>query len=143
MILQIKTTKAITIQGTSHYPGHTYASGEWVDLMPFIAFGTMEATTNSVDGPNAGRSIENGYMIRDLLGFKEKIPIVTIPLLIQDCRALRSLIMEETLYVRTDFFEGAVKSYDMYPGATVTMSHVIDYADGSTLGKISFNLIEL
>lgn len=143
MILQIQTNSSITIQGSGHYPGASYSAGGWVDLIPLMAYGTLEGTTNSVDGPNAGRSIDNGYMIRDLLGFKEKLPIVTIPLLLQDCQALRNLIMREDFLVRTDYFTGALTTYDMYPGATVTITHIQNYEDGSVLAKIAFNLIEL
>lgn len=143
MFLQIQAKKPITIHGSAHYPGGTYNTGDWVNILPYSAYGTMDATTNSVDGPNAGRSIDNGYMIRDLLGYKNKVPFVSYPISLEDCQALRQLVMEEELAVRTDIFEGAMTTYDMYPGATVTITHVQSYTDGSVMGKISFNLIEL
>ena len=131
------TGESLTIKGS------TYANGTWVDISPFQAYGTMEATTNSVDGPNAGRSIDNGIMIRDLLGYKEKIPFVSIPMPIEDCRTLKKLIKQTTLSVRTDYFEGATTTYRMYPGATVTLTHVQNYSDGRIFAKLAFNLIEL
>ena len=143
MILQIQTNAAITIQGSGHYPGATYSAGQWVNLVPMLAYGTWEPTTNAVDGPNAGRSIDNGYMIRDLLGYKEKMPVITVPLRMEDAQALRKLVMRESFTVRTDYFEGALTSYEMYCGATITMTRVKTLTDGGSYDKISFNLIEL
>lgn len=143
MILQIQANSSITIQGMGHYPSGSYTTGQWVNLAPMLALGTMEATTNAVDGPNAGRSIDNGYMIRDLLGYKEKVPVVTVPLLLADAQALRQLVKGESVNVRTDIFEGALTTYEMYCGATLTMTHVITKPGGVALYKIAFNLIEL
>lgn len=122
--------------------GITYPNNSWVDIVPFMAYQTLEGTTNSVDGPNAGRSINDGRMIRDLLGYKEKIPFVSVPMPIEDCRAFKKLIKRVTLNVRTDYFEGATTTYTMYPGATVTLSYVQNYSTGA-YAKLSFNLIEL
>ena len=139
MFVQIKNTtgNAITLGGVS------YANNVWVDITKYMAYQSLEGTTNAVDGPNAGRSINDGIMIRDLLGYKEKIPVVTVPMPISDCRAIKKILKPATLQVRTDYFEGVTTSYDMYPGATVTLSFVQSYSDGSEYAKLSFSLIEL
>ena len=138
MFVQIQNAgSAITLKGI------TYNTGVWVDITQFMAYQTLDGTTNSVDGPNAGRSIDDGTMIRDLLGYKEKMSFVSIPMPIQDCRAIKKLIKQSTLKVRTDYFEGTQTNYTMYPGATVTLSYVQKYPDGSEYAKLSFNLIEL
>ena len=138
MFIQIQNAgSAITLKGV------TYNTGSWVDITHFMAYQSLDGTTNAVDGPNAGRSIDNGTMIRDLLGYKEKIPFVSIPMPIQDCQALKKLIKQSTLKVRTDYFEGTQTNYSMYPGATVTLSYVQKYADGSEYAKLSFSLIEI
>lgn len=139
MFVQIKNTtgSAITLKGIQ------YNNNVWVDITPYMAYQSLEGTTNSIDGPNAGRSINDGIMIRDLLGYKEKIPFVGIPMPIEDCRALKKLIKQSTLQVRTDYFEGVTTTYTMYPGATVTLSFVQAYSDGSEYAKLAFSLIEL
>ena len=138
MFVQIQNAgPAITIGGI------TYNTGVWVDITRFMAYQSLEGTTNSVDGPNAGRSIDNGTMIRDLLGYKEKIPFVGRIITLSECQALKKLIKQKTLKVRTDYFEGTQTQYDMYPGATVTLSYVQKYKDGREYAKLSFSLIEL
>jgi len=51
-----------------------------VDITPYIAHGGVKWSRNDVDGPNAGRMLENGDMDRDRVSTKYRWDITCRPL---------------------------------------------------------------
>lgn len=128
MILQIYNTRA--------------ASNEdpWVDITPYIKYQGVEGTRNDVDGPNAGRVIDNALMYRDRLATKRKFQITTIPLNMSTAVMIENLLMPEFFTIRTDYFEGTVKPYTVYSN-NVSKTYVINKEYGE-LVKLSFPIVE-
>lgn len=128
MILQIYNTRA--------------ASGDdpWVDITPYIKYQGVEGTFNSVDGPTAGRVIEQALMYRDLLATKIKFQITTIPLKQSEANMIINLLLPEFFTIRTDYFTGASKQYTVYSN-NISKTYVINKEYGE-LVKLSFPIVE-
>lgn len=112
----------------------------WVDITPFIKYQGVEGTRNDVDGPNAGRVIENALMYRDRLATKIKFQITTIPLKMSTAVMIENLLMPEFFTIRTDYFEGSPKQYTVYSN-NVSKTYVINKEYGE-LVKLSFPIVE-
>ena len=112
----------------------------WVDITPFIKYQGVEGTRNDVDGPNAGRVIDNALMYRDRLATKRKFQITTTPLKMSTAIMIENLLMPEFFTIRTDYFEGTVKPYTVYSN-NVSKTYVINKEYGE-LVKLSFPIVE-
>lgn len=112
----------------------------WVDITPFIKYQGVEGTFNSVDGPNAGRVIENALMYRDLLATKIKFQITTIPLKQSEANMIINLLLPEFFTIRTDYFTGSPKPYTVYSN-NISKTYVINKEYGE-LVKLSFPIVE-
>lgn len=112
----------------------------WVDITPFIKYQGVEGTRNDVDGPNAGRVIDNALMYRDRLATKRKFQITTTPLKMSTAVMIENLLMPEFFTIRTDYFAGTVKQYTVYSN-NVSKTYVINKEYGE-LVKLSFPIVE-
>lgn len=112
----------------------------WVDITPYIKYQGVEGTRNDVDGPNAGRVIENALMYRDRLATKMKFQITTIPLEMSTAVMIENLLMPEFFTIRTDYFTGSSKQYTVYSN-NVSKTYVINKEYGE-LVKLSFPIVE-
>jgi hypothetical protein len=112
----------------------------WVDITPYIKYQGVEGTRNDVDGPNAGRVIDNALMYRDRLATKRKFQITTIPLNMSTAVMIENLLMPEFFTIRTDYFTGSPKQYTVYSN-NVSKTYVINKEYGE-LVKLSFPIVE-
>lgn len=118
-----------------------YGSSSYTDITDLIKFQGVSWSSNSVDAPNAGRSLD-GYMNRKLIGFKDKFEIQCIQLTTEQLDALTSLLEHEWLSVKITTSTGTV-TRQMYPGATIKSAFCIKRKDGTELWDgYSFSLIE-
>ena len=111
----------------------------WVDITPWIKYQGFEGTRNDVDGPNAGRVIQNALMYRDRLATKYKWNITTIPLDNTTAKLIEELLMPEFFTVRTDYFTTTLTSYTCYSN-NVSKTYVIN--KGYDMVKLSFPIVE-
>lgn len=112
----------------------------WVDITPYIKYQGVDGTRNDVDGPNAGRVIENALMYRDRLATKIKFQITTTPLKMSTAVMIENLLMPEFFTIRTDYFTGSPKHYTVYSN-NVSKTYVINKEYGE-LVKLSFPIVE-
>lgn len=118
-----------------------YGSSTYTDITDMIKFQGLSWSSNSVDAPNAGRSLD-GIMHRKLVGFKDKFEISCIQLTTTQLDTLTTLLEHQWLTVRITTTSGTV-SRTMYPGATIKSAFCIKREDGTELWQdFSFSLIE-
>ncbi len=116
-------------------------TSQWVDILWAVKYEGFEGTRNDVDGPNAGRVIQNGNMDRDRLGTKYKWTMTTVPLTEAQAASIEALLMPEFFRVRTDYFTpGTNTIYTVYSN-NVSKVHVIQRNTGA-LVKLSFPIVE-
>ena len=114
-------------------------NSRWVDVTPYIKYQGFEGSRNDVDGPNAGRVIDNALMVRDRLATKYKFTATTIPLPNSVARNIERLLMPEFFQVRTDYYSDTVTTYTVYSN-NVTKAYVI--YKGYDMVKLSFPIVE-
>lgn len=115
---------------------------QWIDFTPIIAFQSFEGSRNDVDGPNAGRVIENAKMERDRLATKYKFTFTSIPADNATINQYEQYLMPEFFKVRTDYYSpGSSKIYECYSN-NVTKAHVIHRATGEDLVKMTAPIVE-
>lgn len=113
----------------------------YTDITDLIKFQGVNWSSNSVDAPNAGRSLD-AMMNRKLIGFKDKFECQCVPLTTNQLDALTTLLEHEWFKVKVTTTTGTV-TRDMYPGATIKAAYCIHYADGTEMWDgYSFSLIE-
>ena len=115
----------------------------WVDIVPYIKYQGISGSRNDVDGPNAGRVIQDAMMTRDRLATKYKWEITTIPLDNDTAKMIESLLMPEFFRIRTDFF-GNFSQYECYSN-NVQKTYVIRKKAGVTYYdyvKLSFPIVQ-
>lgn len=118
-----------------------YGSSTYTDITDMVKFQGVNWSSNSVDAPNAGRSLD-GIMHRKLIGFKDKFEIQCIQLTTTQLDTLTTLLEHEWLTVKITTSSGTV-SRTMYPGATIKSAFCIKRADGTELWDgYAFSLIE-
>ena len=111
------------------------------DITDMVKFQGVNWSSNSVDAPNAGRSLD-AIMHRKLIGFKQKYEIQCVPLTTVQMTALNALLAREWLSVRVVTNSGEV-TRTMYPGATVKAQFCIMRDTGLELWDgFGFSLIE-
>ena len=111
------------------------------DITDMIKFQGVSWSSNSVDAPNAGRSLD-GIMHRKLLGFKNKYEIQCVPLTSTQKASLTNLLAHEWLTVQIETNTGT-STHTMYPGATVKAGYLIKRDSGLELWEgFAFSLIE-
>ena len=113
----------------------------WVDITPYIAFQGFEGTRNDVDGPTAGRVIQDALMTRDRLATKYKFTITTKPIPMDVALMIENLLMPEFFYVRTDWFASSITQYECYSN-NVTKAYLLNQGNGTELIKLSFPIVE-
>ena len=116
-------------------------NGTWVNIVPYIAYQGLTGSLNSVDGPNAGRVIDNALMTRDLLAYKHKCEITTRPIKLSEATMIEELLMPEFFKVNTDYYSsGTNRQYTVYSN-NMTKAYVINKT-GEPLVKLSFPIVE-
>ena len=115
------------------------ATRSWVDIVPYIKYEGFEGTRNDVDGPNAGRVIQNALMTRDRLATKYKWNITTIPLPNDTAKMIEELLMPEFFRIRTDYFDSVLTQYECYSN-NVQKTYVI--YKGYDMVKLSFPIVQ-
>ena len=119
----------------------SYDNGSnYTDITSMVKFQGVNWSSNSVDAPNAGRSLD-GYMNRKLIGFKDKFEIQCVPLTTTQLDALTSLLEHEWLKVKITTSSGTV-TRDMYPGATIKAARWRTMGGVEMWTDYSFSLIE-
>lgn len=117
-------------------------TSQWVDILWAIKYEGMDGSRNDVDGPNAGRVIQNAMMDRDRLATKYKWNFTTIPLTLAQAASIENLLMPEFFRVRTDYYTPGVKTvYTVYSN-NVTKTYVINKPVEGELVKLSFPIVE-
>lgn len=118
-----------------------YGSGSYTDITDMVKFQGLNWSSNSVDAPNAGRSLD-GIMHRKLIGFKDKFELQCVPLTTSQLDTLTTLLEHEWLSVRITTNTGTV-TRKMYPGATIKSAYCIKRSWGEELWDgYGFSLIE-
>lgn len=113
----------------------------WVDILPYIHYQGLDGSRNDVDGPNAGRVIQDALMTRDRLATKYKWQFTTYPITLTEAAVIEALIMPEFFNIRTDYYSpGTVKVYECYAN-NVTKAYVIKKGYGD-LVKLSFPIVQ-
>lgn len=116
-------------------------TSQWVDIVPHIAYQGLDGSLNSVDGPNAGRVIQDAMMTRDLLAYKRKWQITTRPIKLSVATEIEQLLMPEFFRIRTDYYTpGTTTVYTVYSN-NVTKAYIINKS-GEPLVKLSFPIVE-
>ena len=114
-----------------------------VDVTKYIAFQGFKWQRSDVDGPNAGRSIDNAYLFRDRIATKIRRDITCRPLTDVEASTVLKLIAPE--YVIVTYYdpqEGAEVHKEMYSN-NIPASYLLKRPDGTALwGGITFPLIE-
>ncbi len=114
----------------------------WVDFVPYIAYQSFESSRNDVDGPNAGRVIQDAKMERDRLATKYKFTFTSVPLTNEKATELENYLMPEFFYVQSDYYSpGSARVYECYSN-NVTKAHIIHRATGEDLVKITAPIVE-
>lgn len=117
-------------------------TSQWIDFTPIMAYQSFEGSRNDVDGPNAGRVIQNAMMERDRLATKYKFTFTSIPQPNEVISQYENYLMPEFFYVRTDYYTpGTATVYECYSN-NVTKAHVIHRATGEDLVKITAPIVE-
>lgn len=117
-------------------------TNRWVDILWAVKYQGLDGSLNSVDGPNAGRVIEDALMTRDLLAVKHKWNFTTIPITLEQATSIEELLMPEFFRVRTDYYTPNVNTvYTVYSN-NVTKTYVINKGNGRELVKLSFPIVE-
>lgn len=115
-------------------------SRTWIDFVPYIAYQSFEGSRNDVDGPNAGRVIQNALMERDRLATKYKFTFTTVPLYNEKAVELEGYLMPEFFRVRTDYYSpNSVREYECYSN-NITKTYVI--YDGQDRVKFTAPIVE-
>lgn len=113
----------------------------WTDILWAVKYQGMEGSRNDVDGPNAGRVIQDALMTRDRLATKYKWQFTTKPITAAQAASIEALLMPEFFNIRTDYYSpGTVKTYEVYSN-NVTKTYVIN-KDYGELVKLSFPIVE-
>ena len=118
------------------------AINTWVDITPYIAFGGLTFSVNSIDAPDAGRDM-SGLMHRGMIAIKEKMNIQTIQLTKSQASTLITLLLPQSFEVRVTPYPqtNAAKTMTMYSN-NVKTTYTIKCANDELM-SLSFPLIEL
>lgn len=117
-------------------------SGQWVDISGYIKYQGIKFSRNDVDGPNAGRTIQNALMIRDRLSTKSKWNIETVPVTQDIAYMIEQLLMPEFFSVRTDYgTPGRLTTYEVYAN-NVNRTPVIWRRSGDYYVTLTFPIVE-
>lgn len=114
-----------------------------VDVTPYVLYQGFKWQRADVDGPNAGRSIDNAELIRDRLAIKIRLDITCKPLTLQEASSILKLIEPEFVTVTyTDPAQGVDVTRTMYSN-NIPAQFLIRRHNGTELwGGITFPLIE-
>lgn len=120
---------------------YSSTTNRWVDITPYVKYEGFEGSRNDVDGPNAGRAIEDALMVRDRLATKLKFNITTIPITLETARMIEELLMPEFFNIRTDYYSVSLTTYEVYSN-NVVKAYLINHATEGELVKLSFPIVE-
>lgn len=115
---------------------------DWVNIVPFIAYGGFKWQRADVDGPDSGRDL-TGDLMRDRITTKVRLDITCRLLKSHEAQIVLSSIMPEWVSVRYyDPQEGTVVEKTMYSNNNPA-SYQIKKPDGTEWWSgITFPLIE-
>ena len=114
----------------------------WVDITKYTKYQGVDGSRNDVDGPNAGRVIQNALMYRERLSTKYKWNFTTVPITLEQAASIEALLMPEFFRIRTDYYtHGTNTVYTVYSN-NVTKTYVINKGNGRELVKLSFPIVE-
>lgn len=121
---------------------YDYSNSTWFDITPWIAWQGLTFSLNSIDAPDAGRSMD-GMMHRGMVAIKEKMNVNTVQLTRAQVAKLYSLLTPETIMVRVTPYPRTNASQIMYMYSNnVKATYVIHRENGEDLQSLSFPLIE-
>lgn len=113
----------------------------WVDILWAVKYEGLEGSRNDVDGPNAGRVIQDAKMDRDRLATKYKWNFTTKPITLEEAHAIEQLLMPEFFQVRTDYYSpGVLSVYTVYSN-NVNKTYLINKVYAHMV-KLSFPIVE-
>ena len=115
-------------------------TSSYVDLTPWVKFQGIDGSRNDVDGPNAGRVIDNALMYRSRVATKYKWNITTIPVTETVAKYIEGLLMPEYIKIRTDYYSTSPQVYECYSN-NVTKTYVINKSS-EALMKVSFPIVQ-
>ena len=111
----------------------------WVDLVPYIAYQGFEGSRNDVDGPDAGRVIEDAKMYRQRVATKYKFTFTTIPLRNSVAKQIEGWLMPEYIRIKTDYYTSSATEYECYSN-NIQKTYVI--YKGYDMVKLSVPIVE-
>lgn len=104
-----ETGSSVTIKGT------TYANGDWVPITKYIAYSGIKHGKYDIDGPNSGRDLTDGHMIRDRIATKHKWDIsLTNAVESGVYEAILALVDPETFHIQTDIPFPQAEVFEVY-----------------------------
>lgn len=117
------------------------STGNYTDLVPYLAFGGLKWSRNDIDASDAGRD-QTGYLHRARVGLKVRLDGTCKPLLQEEATIVLQAIKPEWLEVRYfDIQEGSIVTKKMYsnniPATFVIQRDATQYWEG-----IAFPLVE-
>lgn len=121
---------------------YSEATGEWIDIVPYIAYQGFQWQRSDLDGPGAGRDL-TGYLRRNRIASKRRLDVTCRPLKSSEASVVLTAIMPEWVTVRYyDVQEGQVVTREMYSN-NHPASYLQKHPNGDEWwGGITFPLIE-
>lgn len=114
-----------------------------VDMTPYLKFQGFKWQRSDVDGPNAGRTLDNAYMHRDRLATKIRLDCECRPLTTEEASIVLAAIRPESVSVTyTDPEAGTEVSAEMYSN-NIPAQYCIRRRGVDLWMGISFPLIEM
>lgn len=101
--------------GTVRVNRTNYANNAWVPITKCIGFSGIKHGRYDVDGPNAGRDVTDGKMIRDRIATKNKWELTLHNAISEeDLAGIYKLIYPVSFHIRTDIPYGVLDTYEVY-----------------------------
>lgn len=118
------------------------STGAYTDITPYIAFGGLKWSMQSIDAAGSGRDTQDGLMHRALVAYKVRIDCTCRPLEQTEATTVLTLIKPEWLDVQ--YFDpqtGSTQTKKMYSN-NIPATFLIQHGTKQYWSGIAFPLIE-
>lgn len=93
----------------------TYANNRWVPITKYIGYSGIKHGIYDIDGPNAGRDLTDGHMIRDRVATKNKWDLtLTNAVEAGVYQGILALLRPTTFHIQTNIPYGTTDTYLVY-----------------------------
>ena len=118
------------------------SSGAYTDLTPYLAFGGLKWSMQSIDAAGSGRDTQDGLMHRALIAYKVRLDCTCKPLEVTDASTVLTAIKPEWLeVVYFDPQTGSSQTKKMYSN-NIPATFCIQHGTNQYWTGITFPLIE-